>query len=152
MPRLTIEGELIEVFAAHPHDRNAEILVGYYGWDDGRQHTLTEVGNRFGITRERIRQICAKLTRKPKDLPTILAPVMDRTLALIAKRLPASADALEAELRHLGWTAVGLSLESVAVGAKLLDRAGGFCVVKLDSDCKNSPRLAVRRSKSTPCL
>ena len=41
MPQLTIEEELIEVFVSAPRNRNAEILIGYYGWGDGRQHTLT---------------------------------------------------------------------------------------------------------------
>ena len=59
MPRRTLEEELIEIFVSAPRDRNAEILIGYYGWNDGRQRTLTHIGKRFGITRERIRQICA---------------------------------------------------------------------------------------------
>ncbi len=59
MPGRTLEQELIDIFVAIPGDRNAEILIGYYGWNDGRQRTLTHIGKRFGITRERIRQICA---------------------------------------------------------------------------------------------
>ena len=45
MPRLTIEDELIGVFAATSIERNREILIGYYGWRDGRPHTLTEIGD-----------------------------------------------------------------------------------------------------------
>ena len=144
MPELTIEQELIEVFAPAPDDRNAEILIGYYGWRDGRQHTLTDIGNRFGITRERIRQICGKLTKKPKNPAAILAPVMDRALAFVGERLPASADVLEAELRERGWTRVGMPLENLATGAKLLGRRADFRVVRIDTDQKDSPRLAVR--------
>lgn len=136
---LTLEEELIEIFGSTPYQRNREILIGYYGWADGRQHTLTEIGARFGITRERIRQVCAKLTRKPKNISTVLAPVMDRTLALVEKRLPCPADKIEAELAQEGLTAIGMSLEGVATGAKLLERFLAFKIVKVDTG-----RLAVR--------
>jgi hypothetical protein len=139
MPVLTLEGELIQIFGATPSERNREILIGYYGWADGRQHTLTEIGSRFGITRERVRQVCAKLTRKRKSLPVILAPVMDRALALLQRRLPASAAALENELAGQGMTAIHMILESVATGAELLGRPVPFQIAKVDSD-----RLAVR--------
>jgi hypothetical protein len=139
MSGLTLEEELIQIFGSTPSKRNRQILIGYYGWEDGRQHTLTEIGTRFGITRERIRQICAKLTRKHKNLSMILAPVMDRTSALIQRRLPCPADKLEAELARQGVTAIGMSLESVATGAKLLERPLALRIVKIDSR-----RLAVR--------
>ena len=35
-----------------------------FGLDDGRARTLEEVGQKFGVTRERIRQIEAKTLRK----------------------------------------------------------------------------------------
>ena len=129
---MPLERELIDVFASSPFQRNRDILIGYYGWGDGRQHTLTEVGARFGITRERVRQVCAKLTKKGKT-GSIAAPTMDRALTLIISRLPCSATQLEAELAEEGFTAVGMSIESVGVGARLLNRPVAFQVVNVHS-------------------
>lgn len=152
MPRLTIEEELIQIFASTPNERNAEILIGYYGWKDGKQHTLTEIGDRFGITRERIRQVCAKLTRKPRGLSTILAPAMDRALAFVHSRLPGPAATIEAELQERGWTAIGIPLENVATGAKLLGRTADFRVVEVDPERPDGPRLAVRSNQVNSVL
>ena len=44
--------------------REAKVLKLRYGLDDGRPHTLEEVGKEFNVTRERIRQIEAKALRK----------------------------------------------------------------------------------------
>lgn len=114
---MTVEQELIAIFAAAPAERNREILVGYYGWQDGGQHTLTEIGTRFGITRERVRQVCAKLTKKVATPSAVAVPAVDEMLALIAARLPCSASRLEAELVAKNLTAVGISTEGVAAGA-----------------------------------
>jgi len=134
----TLEDELIQVFASAGSPRNREILISYYGWKDGRTHTLAEIGARYGMTRERTRQICAKLVRR-KEPAQILAPVLDRTLALVAERLPRAADGLEAELRDRGLTRVGLGLSNLQVAAQLLGREVPFVVVGVDGH-----RLAVR--------
>lgn len=45
-------------------DREEKILRMRYGLLNGRVHTLEEIGNAFGVTRERIRQIEAKAFRR----------------------------------------------------------------------------------------
>lgn len=44
--------------------REMEVLKERYGFDDGNPKTLEKVGERFGVTRERIRQIERKALEK----------------------------------------------------------------------------------------
>ncbi len=55
-------------------DRETKILEMRYGLTDGREHTLEEVGERFSVTRERIRQIEMKAIRKLQN------PSLSKTL------------------------------------------------------------------------
>ena len=45
-------------------EREREVLEMRFGFTDGKTHTLEEVGNKFSVTRERVRQIEAKALRK----------------------------------------------------------------------------------------
>ena len=47
--------------------REAKVIRLRYGFDDGKQRTLEEVGKEFNVTRERIRQIEAKALRKLRN-------------------------------------------------------------------------------------
>jgi len=47
--------------------REQEILKMRFGLEDGVSHTLEEVGRRFGVTRERIRQVEAKALEKIRE-------------------------------------------------------------------------------------
>jgi len=45
-------------------DRERRVVEMRFGLDDGRRYTLDEVGQQFGVTRERVRQIENKALRK----------------------------------------------------------------------------------------
>lgn len=53
-------GEVLEALS----DREAKVLKMRFGLNGGKAMTLEEVGQKFGVTRERIRQIEAKALRK----------------------------------------------------------------------------------------
>ena len=48
-------------------EKEREVLELRFGLQDGVNHSLEEVSNKFGLTRERIRQIEATALRKLRD-------------------------------------------------------------------------------------
>ncbi len=56
--------EKVEEVLSTLSPREARILRMRYGLDNGRAYTLEEVGRKFGLTRERIRQIQGKALRR----------------------------------------------------------------------------------------
>ncbi len=56
----------IDKFLSELSPREQRILKMRFGLESGRTHTLEEVGQEFGVTRERIRQIEAKALQKLK--------------------------------------------------------------------------------------
>jgi len=47
--------------------RDKKILKLYFGLDDGKEHTLEEIGEMLGVTRERIRQLRDRALKKLKE-------------------------------------------------------------------------------------
>ena len=48
-------------------ERDAKVLRLYFGLDGGREHTLEEIGNMLGVTRERIRQLRDRALRRLRE-------------------------------------------------------------------------------------
>ncbi len=47
--------------------RDARVVRLYFGLDDGREHTLEEIGNMLGVTRERVRQLRDRALRRLRE-------------------------------------------------------------------------------------
>lgn len=48
-------------------EREADVIRYYFGLNGTRQHTLEEIGDEFGLTRERVRQIKEKTIKKMRN-------------------------------------------------------------------------------------
>ena len=66
-----ILGDQVRAVLAELNPKERKILEMRYGLVDGIQHTLERVGEEFGVTRERIRQIEAKVHEKLRQHETI---------------------------------------------------------------------------------
>jgi RNA polymerase primary sigma factor len=47
--------------------RDAKVLQLYFGLNDGREHTLEEIGGMLGVTRERVRQLRDRALKRLRD-------------------------------------------------------------------------------------
>ena len=134
----TLEEELMQIFSPAASGRDREIVAAYHGWNGDGGHTLEELGRKYGLSRERIRQVCVRAVKRARRTK-VYTPVLDRALAFIAKGIPASAERLRTQFQEAGYTRCGLALETVQTAARLLGREPGFEIVAV-GDCK----LAVR--------
>jgi RNA polymerase primary sigma factor len=57
----------IEEALATLSPRDARVLRLYFGLDGGREHTLEEIGNMLGVTRERVRQLRDRALKRLRE-------------------------------------------------------------------------------------
>ncbi len=73
--RDSLRGTIRETLNALP-ERQREILELRFGLVDGHYHTLEEISQKFGLTRERIRQLESSALRRLRD-PARSNPLQD---------------------------------------------------------------------------
>ncbi len=84
-----LEDELLGILATVAKDRDFEAIPKLFGWTGFGQRTLESVGQEFGVTRERIRQIAARATRKLRPLG-FDTPWVDKALDAAKDACPAA--------------------------------------------------------------
>jgi hypothetical protein len=107
--------------------RNRAIITSYLGWEAGKRFTLEQLGQEYGLTRERIRQICARFTKR---LPAVTTPVLDRCLAIAAAAGPSHAAEVESTLAAAGDLPTSMSLSDLLYIAEQFGRSTDFIVVE----------------------
>ena len=55
-------------------DKEADVITSFYGINRNVRHSLAEIGTKYGVTRERIRQIKTKAMRKLELIPPYESP------------------------------------------------------------------------------
>lgn len=114
-------------------ERNKQIVMKHFGWDGCGVKTLEEVGEEFGLTRERVRQLIVKFVRRiewrVQRRKICHTPLLDRALKFVTEELPKPAASIEAKLATEGITEKPFRIEGLQTAAKLLRRTIPFQIV-----------------------
>jgi hypothetical protein len=129
-PELTLERELLELLGS---GRDARIVARYNGFDGRGGESLQSVGNAFGVTRERVRQIVTAASARLR-MTRRVPEVLDKTIAFVADHIPVAAGMIEAEMRSKGLTASLFRLEGVIKAAELLGRRLPFAITQVNGE------------------
>jgi hypothetical protein len=121
------------LFALPFDDRDSRIMARHYGLDGRGGANFQRIGNEFGLTRERVRQIVSQTDPlryfKPDGLLTLT-----HIISSITSTLPAPAARLETGLRTEGLTLNLFRLEGILEIAAMLRCAAPFQVRQLNGD------------------
>ena len=130
LSKMTLEEEFRALIANVGSERNQQIIVQRFGWDGSEGATLQEVGDSLKLTRERVRQVCNRLTKQLEG-KSFFAPALDRALKFVSHHIPESADAIELRLTDEGLAKAHFRLEGILNAAELLDRNIPFAITKV---------------------
>jgi len=153
-----LEEELIYFVTLFTKIKYVPIVLTYFGFDGKGKRTLEEVGKEFGLTRERIRQICAKFLKKLNRVGMLknkYLPICKNIEQYIMARLPAEVDFIEMALLEKGFTKNKFRLEGILEAIELSGGKRNFYITELNRKPyvirlveKRIPNLIIHLSKN----
>lgn len=131
--------------------RNVDIVAKHYALDGAGGATLQELGEQFGLTRERVRQICERSIQRLKRVE-IFPPRLQEVLSLVSRLLPSEAESLEKRLQKEGLTRSSFRLEGLLHVTKLLGHRPPFELEDIEGRRMALHSEKVRMTKRTIVL
>lgn len=127
-------------------ERNEQVLNEHFFYATSEKPTLEELGQRFAITRERVRQICRR-RRRFSVVERPFAPAMDRVIEYMRSRVPVSCELLQEELLDQGRVDRSISPRAILELAADLGRETGLAIdgVGRDSVVRKSEEIQIVR-------
>lgn len=122
---MKLEEEFASFVAQVSNNRNAEIYIRRNGLDGAPEQTLEATAQSYGMTRERVRQICSAIIRRSGEMKPFM-PRLDAALDFIAANAPCVADEISGKLRTHGFSVVAFDLGSISNAARLFRREVPF--------------------------
>lgn len=120
-PATSLEDELrLTVIRSGARGRE-ELLISHYGWDGRTPETLEVTGKRYGLTRERVRQIRSKFERHA-NRRALQLPLLDGALEVISSEQPALCDQVSVLLQKHGLTTTRIPIEAIVRAADVFGR------------------------------
>ena len=129
LQRQTLEQELRELIGRSLSPRRIEIVVRRFGWDGRGVKTLQAVAEEYGVSRERVRQICSRAMKEVRGTEAF-APILDRALEFVRAHIPAPAAEVEALLVEAGITGSRFSLDGLRSAAEIFGRDPAFVLLE----------------------
>jgi hypothetical protein len=122
-----LECELLSLLGG---DDKSRVMARYCGFDGFGGATLHVVGEEFGITAERVRQILGEVVKRAAKGPPRSA-VLDKTLSFVAGCIPARAEEIESKLPAAGLSEQPFRIEGLIRAAELFGRKPAFSLAEL---------------------
>jgi hypothetical protein len=129
----SLEGELegfVRQIEPNFNDRNIRMIVRFFGFDGTGKKTLERVGQEFGVTRERVRQVIEKFTRRLRGKAVYL-PMFRWACNLIIETVPEIPAVLGQVLCEQRITQKKFDIATLNAVSRLLDEEALFDIVSV---------------------
>lgn len=132
IPGKTLEQQLKALLGRVTSNRNLEIVFKFWGWGGDGRRTLESVGQEYGITRERVRQVVAKVERKISRLDFV-CPKLNEAASYIEDRAPEFEDILGDELAAVGIAGSHFQVDGVFMAIQILNVQSPIQRIKIET-------------------
>ena len=137
-----LEDEILGVLWGATHSRrDCSVVLARLGLDGTPPKTLQVLGDAFGVTRERIRQMQQRVARRLAAMPMPMMPTFEESLTLVQANLPCRIEDVPKLLTEAGLSSGGVTGDGLVAAASFFGLETPFTV-----EATSHQRLLIDRS------